>query len=126
MHFLQYLIHTYGLVAVGAVVGLECVGFPLPGETALLAAAVYAGTKHDLNIVSVIITAAATAIDSIPASSSATQEDDARRTSTTTQTDRLGSAINAGNNATSGYLAARRILGARWPRRWVSRRAIKS
>ena len=62
MHFLQYLIHTYGLVAVGAVVGLECVGFPLPGETALLAAAVYAGTKHDLNIVSVIITAAATAI----------------------------------------------------------------
>jgi len=62
MEFLQYLIHTYGLVAVGAVVGLECVGFPLPGETALLAAAVYAGTKHDLNIVSVIITAGATAI----------------------------------------------------------------
>src|SRR5215813_860052 len=62
MEFLQYLIHTYGLIAVGAVVGLECVGFPLPGETALLAAAVYAGTKHDLNIVSVIITAGATAI----------------------------------------------------------------
>src|SRR5215831_6670643 len=62
MEFLQHLIHTYGLVAVGAVVGLECVGFPLPGETALLAAAVYAGTKHDLNIVSVIITAGATAI----------------------------------------------------------------
>ena len=62
MEFLQYLIHTYGLLAVGVVVGLECVGFPLPGETALLAAAVYAGTKHDLNIVSVIITAAATAI----------------------------------------------------------------
>ena len=62
MEFLQYLIHTYGLLAVGAVVGLECVGVPLPGETALLAAAVYAGTKHDLNIVSVIITAGATAI----------------------------------------------------------------
>jgi membrane protein DedA with SNARE-associated domain len=62
MEFLQYLIHNYGLVAVGAVVGLECVGFPLPGETALLAAAVYAGTNHDLNIVSVIITAGATAI----------------------------------------------------------------
>src|SRR5271165_5491599 len=62
MEFLQYLIHTYGLVAVGAVVGLECVGFPLPGETALLAAAVYAGTKHDLNIVSVILTAAGAAI----------------------------------------------------------------
>jgi membrane protein DedA with SNARE-associated domain len=62
MDFLQYLIHTYGLLAVGVVVGLECIGFPLPGETALLAAAVYAGTKHDLNIVAVIITAGATAI----------------------------------------------------------------
>jgi len=62
MDFLQNLIHNYGLVAVGAVVGLECVGFPLPGETALLAAAVYAGTNHDLNIVAVIITAGATAI----------------------------------------------------------------
>jgi membrane protein DedA with SNARE-associated domain len=62
MAFLHYLIHNYGLVAVGAVVGLECIGFPLPGETALLAAAVYAGTKHDLNIVAVIITAGATAI----------------------------------------------------------------
>jgi membrane protein DedA with SNARE-associated domain len=62
MEFLQHLIHTYGLVVVGAVVGLECIGFPLPGETALLAAAVYAGTNHDLNIVSVIITAAVTAI----------------------------------------------------------------
>ena len=62
MEFLQYLIHHYGLFAVGAVVGLECVGFPLPGEAALLAAAVYAGTNHDLNIVSVIITAGATAI----------------------------------------------------------------
>ena len=62
MELLQHLIHHYGLFAVGAVVGLECVGFPLPGETALLAAAVYAGTKHDLNIVSVIVTAGATAI----------------------------------------------------------------
>jgi len=62
MHFLQHLIHVYGLLTVAAVVGLECIGFPLPGETALLAAAVYAGTKHDLNIVSVILTAALAAI----------------------------------------------------------------
>jgi membrane protein DedA with SNARE-associated domain len=62
MHFLQHLIHAYGLLTVAAVVGLECIGFPLPGETALLAAAVYAGTKHDLNIVSVIFTAALAAI----------------------------------------------------------------
>jgi membrane protein DedA with SNARE-associated domain len=62
MEILKYLIHTYGLIAVGAVVGLEGVGLPVPGQTTLLAAAVYAGTKHDLNIVSVIITAGATAI----------------------------------------------------------------
>jgi membrane protein DedA with SNARE-associated domain len=62
MEFLQDLIHHYGLFAVGAIVGLECIGFPLPGQMALLAAAIYAGTKHDLDIVSVIITAGATAI----------------------------------------------------------------
>src|SRR6516164_5588737 len=62
MHFLQHLIHVYGLLTVAAVVGLECIGFPLPGEAALLAAAVYAGTKHDLNIASVILTAALAAI----------------------------------------------------------------
>ena len=62
MELLQHLIHTYGVLAVAAVVGLECVGLPLPGETALLAAAVYAGTTHDLSIVSVLVTAAAAAI----------------------------------------------------------------
>jgi membrane protein DedA with SNARE-associated domain len=61
MHLVGHLIHAYGLLTVAAVVGLECVGFPLPGETALLAAAMYAGTKHDLNIVSIILTAAAAA-----------------------------------------------------------------
>ena len=66
MELLQHFIHAYGLVAVAAVVGLECVGFPLPGETALLAAAIYAGTNHDLNIVSVIVTAAAAAIADNP------------------------------------------------------------
>jgi membrane protein DedA with SNARE-associated domain len=48
--------------AQGSIVGLECIGFPLPGQMALLAAAVYAGTKHDLDIVSVVITVGATAI----------------------------------------------------------------
>jgi membrane protein DedA with SNARE-associated domain len=62
MHLIAHLIHVYGLLTVAVIVGLECVGVPLPGETALLAAAVYAGTKHDLNIVSVILTAAGAAI----------------------------------------------------------------
>ena len=62
MHLIAHLIHEYGLLTVAVIVGLECVGVPLPGETALLAAAIYAGTKHDLNIVSVILTAAGAAI----------------------------------------------------------------
>src|SRR6202167_3020744 len=62
MHVIVHLIHSYGLLTVAAIVGLECIGVPLPGETALLGAAIYAGTKHDLNIVAVILTAAAAAI----------------------------------------------------------------
>jgi len=62
MHFIVQLIHAYGLLTVAVIIGLECVGVPLPGETAMLAAAIYAGTKHDLNIVSVILTAAVAAI----------------------------------------------------------------
>jgi membrane protein DedA with SNARE-associated domain len=61
MPWLVHLIHHYGLVTVAGVIGLECLGVPLPGETALLAAAIYAGTKHDLNIVAVILTAGAAA-----------------------------------------------------------------
>jgi membrane protein DedA with SNARE-associated domain len=62
MHAITSLIHDYGVLAVAVVVALECVGLPVPGETALLAAAMYAGTTHDLNIFSVLITAAASAI----------------------------------------------------------------
>jgi membrane protein DedA with SNARE-associated domain len=58
----MHLIHEYGLVAVAAIIGLECLGLPVPGETALLAAAIYAGTKSDLNINAVIFTAAGAAI----------------------------------------------------------------
>jgi membrane protein DedA with SNARE-associated domain len=57
----MHLIHEYGLVAVAAIIGLECLGLPVPGETALLFAAIYAGTKHDLNINAVIVTAAGAA-----------------------------------------------------------------
>jgi membrane protein DedA with SNARE-associated domain len=57
MDSIAHLVHVYGLVTVAAIVGLECIGIPSPGETALLAAAVYAGTKHDFNIVAVILTA---------------------------------------------------------------------
>jgi membrane protein DedA with SNARE-associated domain len=56
-HLIPHLIHTYGLLVVALVVGLEGVGVPLPGETALIVASVIAGSKHELNIVAVILTA---------------------------------------------------------------------
>ena len=56
---MAHLIHVYGLLVVAGVIGLECVGLPFPGETVLIAASVIAGTEHDLNIISVILTAGA-------------------------------------------------------------------
>ena len=47
---------------VAALVALESMGLPVPGETTLIAAALYAGTTHELNIVAVVLTAAAGAI----------------------------------------------------------------
>jgi membrane protein DedA with SNARE-associated domain len=55
---IAHLIHVYGLVVVAAVIGLESIGLPFPGETVLILAGVFAGTKHDLNIFAVVITAA--------------------------------------------------------------------
>src|SRR6516225_4344685 len=62
MHLIAHLIHEYGLIAVATIVALECLGFPVPGETALLGAAIDAETKHDLNIGTVITVAAGAAI----------------------------------------------------------------
>jgi membrane protein DedA with SNARE-associated domain len=61
-HHLIQLLHAYGNVVVALVVGLECVGLPLPGETLLIAASVYAGTTHQLNIFFVVLSAAIGAI----------------------------------------------------------------
>lgn len=55
-------IQTYGPWAVFAIVMLESSGLPLPGETALLAAAMYAGATGDISIWVVIAAAAAGAI----------------------------------------------------------------
>jgi membrane protein DedA with SNARE-associated domain len=61
-HHLIELLHAYGNVVVAVVVGLECLGLPLPGETLLIAAGVYAGTTHQLNISFVVLSAAIGAI----------------------------------------------------------------
>lgn len=49
-------------MAVFAIVGLESLGVPLPGETTLIAAALYAGATHHLNVFGVIAAASAGAI----------------------------------------------------------------
>lgn len=56
------LIHTYGLWALFTVVMLECMGIPMPGETALVTAALYAGSTHRIGIASVVLVAATAAI----------------------------------------------------------------
>jgi membrane protein DedA with SNARE-associated domain len=57
-----HLIQQYGYLAVLFVVGLESVGIPLPGETTLVTAAVYAGATHHLDIWGVLLAAIAGAI----------------------------------------------------------------
>ncbi len=55
---LTELIAAYGYYAVFIIVMLESSGIPLPGETALVTAAIYAGTGHQLNIFLVVAAAA--------------------------------------------------------------------
>jgi membrane protein DedA with SNARE-associated domain len=55
------LVHEYGLLALFLIVMLESGGVPLPGETALIAAAIFA-SRGDLEISEVIAVAAAAAI----------------------------------------------------------------
>jgi membrane protein DedA with SNARE-associated domain len=55
-------IAQYGYLAVLVIVGLESLGIPLPGETTLITAAIYAGATHQLNIVGVIAAAITGAI----------------------------------------------------------------
>jgi membrane protein DedA with SNARE-associated domain len=54
LHEIQRLVHEYGCLLVFAVVGLQAFGAPLPGTTALIAAALYAGAAHGLPIAGVI------------------------------------------------------------------------
>ena len=57
-----HLIETYGYLAVFALVAAESLGIPLPGETALITAAIYAGHTHRLNPWLIFAVASAAAI----------------------------------------------------------------
>src|SRR5437868_13356399 len=60
--YLDYLLATYGYPAVFVFVGIESIGVPVPGETMLVTAAIYAGTTGRLSIFWVIVASAAGAI----------------------------------------------------------------
>ncbi len=61
-HDIAHLISEYGLLVVAIVIGLESIGLPFPGESVLILAGVFAGTRHELNIVWVVVVAAVAAI----------------------------------------------------------------
>jgi membrane protein DedA with SNARE-associated domain len=61
-HELMLLLATYGYWAVLVIVGLESIGVPMPGETTLVSAAIYAGATQRLSIGLVILAAIAGAI----------------------------------------------------------------
>ena len=56
------LIARHGYLAVGLVVGLESMGVPLPGETLLVAAALYAAATGNLDIGWVVLAASVGAV----------------------------------------------------------------
>jgi membrane protein DedA with SNARE-associated domain len=61
-HTLDSLLQNYGYAAVFAFVGIESLGIPFPGETMVIAAALYAGLTHHLDVWLIWGTAAAGAI----------------------------------------------------------------
>jgi len=59
---LSDLVVRHGYWIVAAAIGIESMGIPVPGETMLVAAAIYAGATHKLDIGMVIAAAVAGAI----------------------------------------------------------------
>jgi membrane protein DedA with SNARE-associated domain len=59
---IDHLLSTYGYWVVFLAITVESLGIPLPGETTLITAALYAGSTHHLNIVLIIVVASAAAI----------------------------------------------------------------
>jgi membrane protein DedA with SNARE-associated domain len=59
---IAHLVQSYGYYAVFALIALESLGIPLPGESALIAASLYAGTTHHLNIAVLAVVAAGAAV----------------------------------------------------------------
>ena len=61
-HAAAHAAAKFGYGAVALAVGVESIGIPFPGETTLIATALYAGASHKMNIVLVVVVAAIGAI----------------------------------------------------------------
>ena len=61
-HTIDGWLSSYGYLVVFLLVGIESIGVPVPGETALIGAALYAGSTHKLEIWWVIVVAIGGAI----------------------------------------------------------------
>jgi membrane protein DedA with SNARE-associated domain len=59
---LQHLLHEYGYGVVGVVIFFESLGVPLPGESLLVGAALYAATTHRVSIEWIVAAAAVGAV----------------------------------------------------------------
>jgi len=65
VHLSEFVAH-YGYMAVFGLILLQTVGLPLPGEAALIAAAVYAQHTHKLDVIDIIlISALATSVGGV-------------------------------------------------------------
>jgi membrane protein DedA with SNARE-associated domain len=62
MDLINHFLQSYGYLAVFLFVALESVGSPVPGETVVIAAALYTGSTHRLNIGLIALVAAVAAI----------------------------------------------------------------
>jgi membrane protein DedA with SNARE-associated domain len=61
-HALDHLLHEYGYLTIFLGIMLEAIGVPLPGESLMVAAAIFAATRHEMNIFALVAAAAAGAI----------------------------------------------------------------
>ena len=61
-HSLDHLLHEYGYLTMFLGIMLEAIGVPLPGESLMIAAAIFAATRHEMNIFVLVFVAAVGAI----------------------------------------------------------------
>jgi membrane protein DedA with SNARE-associated domain len=60
--WINQLVATYGYIGIAVIVGLESMGLPLPGETTLVLASMYAAHNPDFSILGIVLASSIGAI----------------------------------------------------------------